>query len=85
MRGLPERRTGSASPLEPALAGLPVRGMHVEPHTDRTVVTDITVEELAAALIRTGWYFPSQRADARTAAQDILTCIETDRQPGGDQ
>ena len=82
MRGLPERRTGSASPLEPALAGLPVRGMHVEPHTDRTVVTDITVEELTTALIRAGWYFPSQRAAAELAAQDILLIIEAGRRPG---
>ena len=40
-------------------------------------LVDITVEDLAAALIKTGWFFPSQRADAIVAAQDILTIIRT--------
>lgn len=46
---------------------------------------EVTVEELAAALIRAGWFFPSQRADARTAAQDILGYIKTGREPGDGQ
>ena len=44
---------------------------------------DITVEELAAALIKSGWFFPSQRADALTAAQDIFLIIETGRRGKG--
>jgi hypothetical protein len=43
---------------------------------------EISVEELAAALIRTGWFFPSQRADADTAAQDIFGIIEEGKGPG---
>jgi len=38
---------------------------------------DVTVEDLAAALIKMGWYFPSQRDDATIAAQDIFTIIKT--------
>jgi len=41
---------------------------------------DITLEELTVALIRTGWFFPSQREAAIVAAQDILTVIEEERQ-----
>ena len=41
---------------------------------------EISAEELAAALIKTGWYFPSQLAAATVAARDILGIIETSRQ-----
>jgi len=40
---------------------------------------DISAGELAAALIRAGWFFPSQEADAITAAQDLLGIIESAR------
>ena len=39
---------------------------------------DITVDDLAAALIKAGLFFPSQREDATVAAQDILTIIKTE-------
>ena len=34
------------------------------------------MEDLAAALIKTGWFFPSQKADATVAAQDIFLIIK---------
>ena len=42
---------------------------------------EVSAEELADALIRAGWYFPSQAADASTAAQDLLITIENSRRP----
>ena len=36
---------------------------------------EITVDELADALIRAGWFFPSQIDHAETAAEDLLEII----------
>ena len=36
---------------------------------------EISEEELAAALIRAGWFFPSQHTGALTAAQDLFLII----------
>ena len=36
---------------------------------------DISVDELADALIRAGWFFPSQIDHAETAAEDLFTII----------
>jgi hypothetical protein len=49
---------------------------------------EISVEELAAAMIKAGWYFPSQHAAATIAAQDIFLIIirargDADREAGG--
>ena len=40
---------------------------------------DISVDELASALVRTGLYFPSERSEADAEARDIFTVIEEDR------
>lgn len=42
---------------------------------------DISVGELATALIQAGWFFPSQRDDATTAAQDLFLIILTSSRP----
>jgi hypothetical protein len=44
---------------------------------------EVSAEELADALIRAGWYFPSQREDAQTAARDLLLTIELARTGDG--
>lgn len=45
----------------------------------------VTVEELASALIRGGFFFPSQRDEAVTAAEDLFRIIESNdpEYPGG--
>ena len=42
---------------------------------------DVTVDELADAMIRTGLYFPSERAKAVICAQDILAIITDGKGP----
>ena len=37
---------------------------------------EISVDDLTAALIRGGFFFPSQRVDARIAAWDLIGIIE---------
>lgn len=44
---------------------------------------EISVEELTAALISAGWFFPRQSDDARTAARDLLLIIELARTGDG--
>jgi len=40
---------------------------------------DVTVQELAGALVRAGWFFPSQLDQAVIAAEDILAMIAEGR------
>jgi hypothetical protein len=40
---------------------------------------DISTDELASALIRNGWFFPSQWDAAVIAAQDLLDIIRERR------
>lgn len=46
---------------------------------------EMSIEDLASALIRAGFFLPGQRGEAVTAAQDIFVIIQNpdERYPGG--